>query len=1064
MAEQTDKTKELYENIEAILQKEKADTPAKDEEKAAVLAQLNEMANSSMDFDPDRLESIEAFAASFENNANAEAILKKVAEQKAKTGENIQTNDDRKTSVQDEKQTPAPNRNQPQPAGRIALAEQNIDPANVPSYTLYKYYTAIKNKENQTEEEKKYLSNVDKFAEAILNNTDPKNIDTDGAVGLQDYLAIMYEAHPDDKTKEQYAELQDAIDEKLKQYDAENGLENAARQTPEQIRENEYAWAKVGADTKPIMSELSSIMSNLTKEEQLDILKDLHQMAIFDLKDHAPDENGAKVMQNAVESNAAEFKALVIAEYLKQQAKAEFCEQNKIKPEELETLLLKNAKGEELSEEEKGVLEKLNKHTSNLFQKSQDFNGPFTNKEFLKNAVAASRSQINIRSVTKECRRSRLMNAEQISKNVEKMNNKFAEKHPKLYKAMNIAKTIGINAARTAAISAAFGPVGLTAYSAFKTGKTIRKAYLEYREKEGLDSFSFKNIKSSLKNYASFAKYLKQPENRAQALTLAGQVASTAISGYFSLGGGLGNIVGNSGIAGHLVSEHAGFGAEHIANAAKETAKSGFLGNMSTKTIARLTSSTGIGFVKYLSEKHNLKSAHKKLTKILEANGVKVSDNMLKELDAASANPQEFTAKLKELTPNIDEKQADEAFKNAELARKSNPKSAAIGTIAGAALGFGAAAGAEYLHDMMNDGNASETAVPAAAKTGLTTEDKTAESQFDKSTEDLAHQAVEKDWSNGSAQRLESFGIDAKNANEMLREMKIIDKDDHHFYRQHELAKLVDNAKLNDEQRTQIQNWANDREARVHNLKVWQAEHSYHSGGHRAVATNSTESDVENKATAEENTVADGKASEEQIAEEQITEETVAKQKYHVQGRIDKLKGLKGDVEAEDALHAAGAFAASNNMAHHSKLTVENTETGERSEIASKIKSHSNNTKITNYDKEGNKLSTEKRKVYTDDTSKAAKGTVKTTEYKDLDGDGKKDKIVTTKSADGNTVSYTKYSKSGDRVLTNTDTQGKTTTVSANEKAEKDGTSKSSARSALKNTYNKLSKIYKGRD
>ena len=99
---------------------------------------------------------------------------------------------------------------------------------------------------------------------------------------------------------------------------------------------------------------------------------------------------------------------------------------------------------------------------------------------------------------------------------------------------------------------------------------------------------------------------------------------------------------------------------------------------------------------------------------------------MLKELDAASANPQEFTAKLKELTPNIDEKQAAEAFKNAELARKSNPKSAAIGTIAGAALGFGAAAGAEYLHDMMNDGNASETAVPAAAKTGLTAEDKTA--------------------------------------------------------------------------------------------------------------------------------------------------------------------------------------------------------------------------------------------------------------------------------------------------------------------------------------------------
>ena len=262
MAEQTDKTKELYENIEAILQKEKAKTPVKDEEKTAVLAQLNEMANSSMDFDPDRLESIEAFAASFGNNANAEAILKKVAEQKAKAGENTQTNDNGKAPAQDEKQTPAPNGNQApaQQAAQFDLAARNIDPANVPSYTLYKYYTATKNKENQTEEEKKYLSNVDKFAEAMLSNADPKDIAPDGAVGLQDYLAIMYEAHPDDKTKEQYAELQGAVDEKLKQYDAENGLENAAQQTPEQINENELAWAKVGADTKPVMSELSSIL------------------------------------------------------------------------------------------------------------------------------------------------------------------------------------------------------------------------------------------------------------------------------------------------------------------------------------------------------------------------------------------------------------------------------------------------------------------------------------------------------------------------------------------------------------------------------------------------------------------------------------------------------------------------------------------------------------------------------------------------------------------------------------------------------------------------------------
>lgn len=217
--------KELYDDIAAIQAKEKANTPVSDEEKAALLARLNEMANSSVDFDPDRLESIEAFAASFGNNSNAEAILKRIAEQKAKAEANSAQQQD----------TPTNQPNEP------TAEEKKLDIANEPSYSVYKEYEALKGKENLTDDEKARMTQIEQFSSQMLDNVDTKNIEPDAAVALSDYLGVASLANPE-AAQEKYQELQSVLGSKLQEYDQANGLENAAGKTPEEMKANEDAW------------------------------------------------------------------------------------------------------------------------------------------------------------------------------------------------------------------------------------------------------------------------------------------------------------------------------------------------------------------------------------------------------------------------------------------------------------------------------------------------------------------------------------------------------------------------------------------------------------------------------------------------------------------------------------------------------------------------------------------------------------------------------------------------------------------------------------------------------
>lgn len=1034
MVEQADKNKELYNDINTALQQEKEQKPISDEKKEAIMRQLNELAESSSDFDPDNLDNIIAFASNYGHNNNAEAILRKAQEQKAKIDQDNLQAEKEKTQLEQPKESPTLSA---QFRGDISVISQ-------PSYNVYKHYTELKNQKNPNEIQQKEIADIEQQVEAILANVSPEYIDEENAVALQDYLAISNASELSKESKKRNHDLQKTVTEKLKEFDKNNSLEDVKNLTPEQLEKNENLWAEAAkkADVKPTMTSLSAIMAALPdNDKRNEILGTLQRTTIFGLSDKEPDENGAAVFQETLDNNAEEFKAMVNAEYLKQQALTEFCEKNKISPQNLNAILQNAENGIVLSDEEKELQQKFQKNLAEHLAKFPDFNGPYDNKQLLENSVVMAQTQLLNRTSTKQSRIARLIEAPSVSKRFTKWNNNFAQKHPKMHKAFSFVKTIGLNMAKTAAVSALFGPVGLAAYSAIKTTNTIRKSYKQYKEKEG---GSFKD----------FIKHLGKKENRAQLFTLVGQVASTAISVGFTGAAVLdGGLAMQSGISGHLFNEVTGNAGEHIANAAEASQQVNSVGSAlkagfgkiasSPRRAVSMMSSLGIGMVKGLSEYNNLRSARKEIKRILEQNGVKATDEMVKKIEK-TASPEEFSAVLQEVAPNIDAVQANALYKSAELARKSNPKTAFVAAVSGAAIGLTAASAAEYIHLGEHDNTAAEE-----AKNGENISKSISAAAKEMGANKIS--AVEESWNNAdsAAHRLDSFGIDAKNANEMLREMGVIKEGDNHFYRQHELAKLVDNAKLNDEQRSQIQEWANDRSARVHNLQVWQAEHAqHHSGGHSAgdaaFHSSDTVSNTEDT-TLQENP--EGQTME-------TAEEIVEKQKYHIQGRIDKLKGLKGEVEAENSIAAISAFNEANGVkiSKNANLTITD-EDGNKTEYKAKIGKNSESTKVTYYE-DDKKIGRTKTKFY---KTGEKEGSSKTVTKMDIDNDGKMDKVTTVRHADGSSVSYTKLSKTGDRVVEVKDNEGNVTNkLSANEKSAADGSSRSHARSVVYDNFQKF--------
>lgn len=1003
MAENTD----LYSEIDNVVNDEKNNVPVPDERKEALLKRLQELADQGNDFDPDRLEGIIALASGNTSDI-AKSVLQRATEQKQKID--------------------ASNSGAEQEAPQ-SLYDNEVDTISQPSYNVRKEYERLSAKKDLTEEEKSTKQKIENDVEAYLSNVG--DVNTDNVVAIMDYLAVSEMAGLD-LVKERNESLSQKANTVVAEYDKENGLDSLEGKDSQFIQDNLEQWKDIASKTSneelAPSSPYSDILNSLSDEEKGKMQEFMMMNTLHSLKVHSPSEfgeNASKQLGENFGNASGEYALLINEEYLKQEAMDSFCKDNKIKPEELNAILIKAENGEKLSEKEQQLQNNYMASLKAHLEKAPSFTGPYKNQEFLRSAIVAANSVTISRLRDLDCRIAQKVNAPSASKEVTKENNSFAKKHPKLAMAVNMAKGMGISMA----IGAAFGPVGLTAYSTYKTAGAIRKSYKRFKEQAAKDG--------KQGNVRGFIKHLFSREGRVEALSLAGSVAATCISGYFTFAPGLENL--NLGMAGNLQNS-AGTVVDAATQTAAETSSQGVLSNLgntvktvvtspvetlkngmdsilsSSRRTASMATSLGVGITKGVTAANNLRHARKQLAGVFKEAGVEIDKKTLRSLEGLSEK--DFNAKLKGIAPDLTEDQMKQASEYIALANKSNPKSEFMAAVTGAAIGLAISSGTSAYSEVAS--------VDAPEHT-----DESPTTGPEEIVQDSAPHTGDVIWQNEDMadQRFESFGIDAKGANEMLREMGIIKEGDNHFYRQSELNNLVNNSDLTGEQKLAIQEWANDRDARVDAMLKWQAEHPASVAPKPDLSVNMAP-----------------------IFDEPVSTNPgdlpneIPGTMYSVYGKTDgqSFQGVVlGDNPVEAGLKASEMFDENGILDKKSSITVRGD--GVITEIEQKVKGDYTRTDVTTRDLEGDKLASQRIKSFDNDVTESKfKG--------DLDDDGKRDTVTRVTGADGASVSYTKFGN-GERAVSYTDADGKTTEVTSKEMEENGA---KHINSQLKNAYKEI--------
>lgn len=1024
---------DVYKDMENIAAKEKQGEKVADADKEVLLGRLKELADSSNDFDPKELENILAFASSFSDSPAAEAVIRKAQEQQKKQTAEAESNSPAQENISEKEQKPQ----------EKSLVDNDIDLISQPSYNVLKEYEQLKGKEELTQEEQQRKAYIENQVETILSAVDRDGIDKDNAGALQDYLDISNAAEPNEAAQKRNEELQTVVTGKLQDYDSENSdyLSAYTSQTAEQLNENVKKWRIAGQHLKPqIFDTLKPALAGFSPEEQSDICRNLLVITSERLKVKTPDANSAEVFNESFGNVAAEFKAMVNAEYLKQEAMQDFCAQNNISGEQLGSILNNAEKGMALSEEEKRLKEEFEKHLSEHIAKFPDFDGPYKNAAALKSAVTLASAEIIDRQTTLDSRAARAAGAPQISPSMAKVNNDFAKKNPKIFSCMKAVKTIGLSAAKTMIVGAVAGPLGLTAYSGYKTFKALRKSYQQYKESTGE------------KGFKNWMKHLFKKENRKELLTLAGQVAATGISAYFGVGGGLENL----GTVGHLLG-NGGTAADTAAQAAAA----------STRRIASAVSSVTIGGLKAMAAKSNQNDARKGLEALLKANGAELNKDDLKQL-LKTKDTQKFIEALAAVAPDMSAENREAALGFAQKYQANKPLTEGLTNVAAAVGGL---ALGEWAHDHFQGSH-------AAAETGDDMEGAKASTDALQKTmqnvtaEHLPEHQSEDMWNADGAAANRELGANANPAglNRLLREQGVISADDKHFYVSRELKDIMNRDNLTAEQKMQIQEFANDREGNIKAMQDWNEAHRavHHSDVHtgetahegaeaKMVATEVKETSAETKANATTTKgegfhyeTKDGKKVELNLndGEQTPTKQTVEQHLYAVRGKVNGEK-FSGNANAPDAAAAGSAFIKEHGYGtgDHGKATIHVTDENGGD---TKIKTHYNEDgdkkiKITTRNAEGHKVSTQTTKLDNDTgvTYSKARG--------DFDNDGKKDTVVTYKGKDGTSITRSDMSSGNDSVtLTKSDGTKQTLSV---EELQKKGMSADAAKQKISNAF-----------
>ena len=1009
--------KDLYLEMDNIIQAEQNNGSVGDERKEAVLKRLQELADQGNDFDPDRLDGIIALASGNTSDI-AKSVLQRATEQKNNLSAQNDEANNTSSQTQDE-----------------SLLDRDVNILCQPSYNVRKEYERLSAKETLTEEEKSTKQKIEKNIETYLSSVN--DVTEDNVVAIMDYLAVS-EMSGFEEVKNRNDNLGQRVGAVASEYDKQNGLESLEGKDAKYIEDNLEKWKSVAVQLSKEQLQPSSsyagILNSLSVEDQKKMQEFMLMKTLHSLKVNPPSSLPAGATEEFSKKfgdACSEYALLINEEYLKQEAMDDFCKQNNITTEKLNAILEKASKGGKLTDSEQKLQNNYNVQLKAYLEKAPSFNGPYKNKEFLNSAIAVVNgiTIADLRSL--DCRIAQKVNAPRASKEVTEENNNFAKKHPKLALAINFAKGMGASMA----IGAFFGPVGLTVYSACKTAGAIKKSYNRFKESSG---------KSGIKSYL---QHLVSREGRVEALALAGSVAATCVSGYFTVLPGLeniqnldlgmvGNFVGNTGGAVEAAAQTATQTAtqtmtDATASVAEATApsvlgsvKAGFNSIIqSPRRVISMTSSLGIGVTKGVAAWNNLRYARKQLADVFAKAGINVDKKTLRSLEGIDKNT--FYQRLQQIAPNFNDEQVAEAFKHVTLANNSNPKSEFLSATIGAGIGLGLAAATDYYQDSANYINAQnvETDGVDTSTTG-TSEIPTVEIEGDNAPPHMGDEIWQ--YEGAADQRFESFGIDAKGANEMLRDMGIIKEGDNHFYRQSELNNLVNNTELTAEQKATIQLWADDRDSRVDAMLKWQAEHPTYQA---------PEPEISEPAPLFKEPIPDIK---------DTLPEKLTGTMYNVQGKIDG-QNFQMNVLADNPVEAGliASEMADENGFLDKKSSIEVRGDGVVTEIEQKVKDDYVSTKVTTRDLEGDKIATQTIKTYDN-------GVMESKFKGDIDGDGRNDTITRVTGADGTSVSHEKFGN-GERAVSYTNANGETTEVTSQEMEE----------NGVKRVNSQLKKAYK---
>jgi len=995
--------------------KEKAQT-VYNSNAAEIDRQMSWFLDTQSDFTPDELEKIGAFAMFHGSSKFADSVLKKVQDRQNKitTSENLNTENNEKA-------------NSPEPAGH-SLLDSEIPLINQPSYNVLKEYQSLKNTPELTPEERNRMEYIQEQAEQILNSADSQNIDPENAVALRDYLDISNSSSPDETAKERNAKLETTVDEQLKIYDLQNQstLFAYTSLTPEQLEANRKQWMQIGQQVKPeiVTESIKPLLASLPQEDAQKLNREIYgnllTITLEDLKIAAPGADGKDQYTKFLSENITEFQTYVNAEYLKQETAA-FCEKNKIDAQKMEKILNEDDENN-LSDEDKKLKKLFEEHVGAPVTEFPDFKGPYKNAEALKNAVISANAAMLSRQTTLSSRAARLANAPEISKSVTRANNSFAQKHPGYYMAFNVAKTFAANLAKnfvkTAAIGAVFGPVGLGAYSAYKTYKAIKKSKNQFSEETG-------------GGWKDWCKHMTKKENRQELLTLSGQIIGSAISVGF------------------------GVGSEFLDYANAVNGASAAVNLTAIRRTAQTAASLTIGVTKWAAAKSNQKDALKGLSKILRENVApgKISDDSLEALIKIK-DPQKFQQALANIAPDLSPEAKAQISDFAAKYQKENPMTAGLSSITGAVVGLALHEAAEsetYKHFVGGitgaaiTGSAGSELGSIAAAPGEVMGKVMEEQQL---SEQLHHDIAQQLWNVPGADDNRELAANANPAglNGLLKEIGVISQDDKHFYVSRELKDIMNRDDLTAEQKIQIQEFADNRDGNIKAMQDWNAAHAHvqHTAETETKSAPAAETVAKTAETPKESETKtgfhyetkDGKkvelkldGSEEQTNETKVQEE-LKKAKFKVSVTRGEARGTEAEVEATNAVTAASILLKNQGVNmdenYHATVHATNEETGEDSKV--KIKNTDGYKKIT---LKGDDI---KQTMELDKET----GITSTKVTQDFDGDGKKDTLKSFTTAKGQTVTYADMSGGKEHdTLTIKNPDGTKQTLTAEEAKER---------------------------